>query len=88
MNTNNVLRFLGWASLTYMWLEANCLFFNAIADAINYHNEQTRQKAIEDVKKLLKQKDESESEDESEDESEMVVETVTETIIENTIEDK
>ena len=88
MNTNNVLRFLGWASLTYMWLEANCLFFNAIADAINYHNEQIRQKAIEDVKKLLKQKDESESEDESEDESEMVVETVTETIIENTIEDK
>ena len=69
MNTNSVLRFLGWASLTYMWLEANCLFFNAIADAINYHNEQKRQKAINDVKELLKQKDESESEDESEDES-------------------
>ena len=26
MNTNTVLRFLGWASLTYMWLEANRLF--------------------------------------------------------------
>ena len=40
MNTNTVLRFLGWASLTYMWLEANCMFFKAISDAINYHNEQ------------------------------------------------
>ena len=27
MNTNTVLRFLGWASLTYLWLEANCMFF-------------------------------------------------------------
>ena len=63
MNTNTVLRFLGWAGLTYMWLEANCVFFNAIADAIHQHNEQIRQKAIEDFQ-------ESESEDESEDKSE------------------
>ena len=87
MNSNNVLRFLGCASLTYMWLEANCLFFNAIADAINEHNEQIRQKAIDDVMKFLKQKaiDENEdaSDNASEDESEVVVETVTETIIEN-----
>ena len=34
MNTNNVLGFLGWASLTYMWLKANFLFFNAIIDTI------------------------------------------------------
>ena len=80
MNTNNVLRFLGWAFLTYMWLEANCLFFNAIADTINYHNEQIRQKAIGDFNEFLKQKEESESEDESEDGSEGVVETVTKTI--------
>ena len=88
MNTNNVLRFLGWASLTNMWLEANCLFFNAIADAINYHNEQIRKKAIDDVKEFLKQKtiQENEDESESEDESEVVVETVTETIIKNTNE--
>ena len=58
MNTNTVLRFLGWASLTYMWLEANCMFFNAIADAIFYHNEQIRQKAIDEVKEFLKQKEE------------------------------
>ena len=35
MNTNTVLSFLGWAALTYMWLDVNCRFFNAIADAID-----------------------------------------------------
>ena len=71
MNSNNVLRFLGWAALTYMCLEANCIFVNAIADAIHQHNEEIRQKAIDEAKKLLKQNDESESEDESEDEGEL-----------------
>ena len=66
MNTNTVLCFLGWAGLTYMWLEANCVFFNAIADAIHQHNEQIKQKAIEELNEY---KDESESEDEGEDES-------------------
>ena len=59
MNTNNVLGFLGWASLIYMWLKANFLFFNAIADAIHQHDEQIRQKAIDEFK-------EYESEEESE----------------------
>ena len=81
MNTNTVLRFLGWASLTYFWLQANCMFFNAIADAIHQHNEQIRQMAIEEVNKS---ESESESEDESEDEgilgSEVVETTVTKTI--------
>ena len=53
-----------------MWLEANCMFFNAIADAIHQYNEEIRQKAIEEV-----QDDESKSESESEDESEVMVET-------------
>ena len=75
MNTNTVLRFLGWASLTYMWLEANCMFFNAIADAIHQHNEEIRQKAIEKFKE-----DESESEDESEDEGELESEVVETTV--------
>ena len=78
MNTNTVIRFLGWASLTYMWLKANCMFFKAIADAISHHNEQIRQKAVVEAKELLKQNDESESEAESE----VVVETVTETVTE------
>ena len=63
MNTNTVFRFLGWASLTYLWLKANCVFSNAIANAIHQHNEEIRQKAIENFK-------EDESKDESEDESE------------------
>ena len=85
MNTNNVLRFLGWAALTYMWLEANCLFFNAIADAIYQHNEEIRQKAIENFKKKG-------GEDEGELESEVVETTVTKTFfkilnIHNTMSD-
>ena len=80
MNTNAVLRFLGWAALTYMWLDANCLFFTAIADAIHQHNEQIRLKAFEEAKELLKENDEDESEDEGE-----VVETVTETVTEETV---
>ena len=74
MNTNNVLRFPGWAALTYMWLETNCLFFNAIAVAIHQHNEEIRQKAIENFKE-----DESEDESEGELESEVVETTVTKT---------
>ena len=52
MNTNNVLRFLSWTVLTYMWLESNRLFFIAIADAINNHNEQIRLKRamVKDIK--------------------------------------
>ena len=42
MDTNTTLRFLGWTALTYGWLEANRLFFTAIADAIHHHNEQLR----------------------------------------------
>ena len=55
--------------------EANCMFFNVIADAINCHNEQIRQKAIEEY------------EDASQTVAETVTETVTETIIETTNED-
>ena len=62
-----------------MWLEANRLFFNAIIDTINEHDEQIRQKAVEDFKEVLrrsclrrnKDENEEESEVESEDESEV-----------------
>ena len=83
MNANNVLRFLGWAALAYSWLEANRLFFNAIADAINQHDAQIRRNTIkkydysifmtlEDFKENLKKtlKKYSKADDESEDESE------------------
>ena len=72
IDTNTTYRFLGWAALTYMWLNANRLFFTAIADAIHHHNEQIRLKAFVAAKELLKEnaEDESESESESVDEEE------------------
>ena len=66
MDTNTTLRFLGWAALTYMWLNANRLFFTAIADAIHHHNEQIRLKAFVATKELLNENAEDESESESE----------------------
>ena len=63
MNTNTALHFLGWAALTYMWLNAIRLFFTAIADAIHHHNEEIRLKAFEEANELLKENDEDESED-------------------------
>ena len=81
MNTGTLIRFLGWATLTFSWLEANRLFFNAIANAINEHNEQIRLKMVENCFKLIaKDMCEDESDNKGEDESEVVVETVTETI--------
>ena len=53
-----------------MWLNANCLFFTAIANAIHHHNVQIKLKAFVEAKELLKENDEDESEDESEDEGE------------------
>ena len=74
MNTNTVIRFLGWASLTYLVLEVNCFFLNAVGDAIidaiKHNNKQIRLKAMTDYYELLKRHDRIKSEDESEDESE------------------
>ena len=63
MYTNGFLKFLGWAFLTYSWLNVNFLFFGEIANAIDEHNEHIRRQAIEEYKKAN-----DESEDESEDE--------------------
>ena len=67
MKTDGLLCFLGYAFLTFMWLETNRFFFGAIADLIHAHNEQIRKKAIEEYNEC---EDESgyESEDEIEDE--------------------
>ena len=35
MNTGTFINFFCWAALTFTWLEANRLFFDAIANAIN-----------------------------------------------------
>ena len=39
MKTGSLLFFLGYATLTFMWLEVNRLFFGAIADLVHAHNE-------------------------------------------------
>ena len=62
MNTGTFINFFCWAALTFSWLEANRLFFEAISNAINAHNEQMKQKTtVETVY-------EDESEDENEEE--------------------
>ena len=53
-----------------MWRNINYHYFTTIADLIHAHNEQIRQRAIDDVKEFLRQKALEENEDESEDESE------------------
>ena len=73
MNSGTLINFLGWPALTFSWLEANRLFFNAIVDAINQHDEQIKQQVLENVKEY-ESEDESEDEnkDENKDESEVV----------------
>ena len=78
MKTNTALRFLGWAALTFGWLETNRLFFKAIIDAINEHNEQIRLKTVDycfkmiakEIVEMREDENKNESEDENEDESE------------------
>ena len=65
-STNATLRYLGWFALTYMWLNANCVFFRSILDAIQQHNAQIRQ---ETRLELLRENDKDESGGESECES-------------------
>ena len=66
MKIDGLFCFLGYASLTFMWLETNRLFFGAIADLVHAHNEQIRKKTIEEYNEFLINDDEVESEDESE----------------------
>ena len=67
MKTDGLLCFLGYATLTFMWLQTNRLFFGAIADLVHVHNELIRKKAIDES---LINDGEDESEDESEDDGE------------------
>ena len=73
MNSGTLINFLGWAALTFSWLQANRLFFNAIADAINEHDEQIRLKTVDNCFNRITKAIEvcgDENEDESEDETE------------------
>ena len=67
MNTGTFINFFCWAALTFSWLEANRLFFDAVSNAINGHNEQIRQKTTT-VETTVETVYEDESEDENEEE--------------------
>ena len=43
-----MINFLGWAALTYAWLTANITFAKAIAEAIENHNKEMRDKGYVD----------------------------------------
>ena len=45
---NPAVKFLGWAALTYYWLDANWRFLTAIVQAIQEHNDEIRQRDEED----------------------------------------
>ena len=43
-----MINFLGWAALTYAWLTVNITSANAIAEAIDCHNDDMRDKGYVD----------------------------------------
>ena len=42
MRSHVMINFLGWFALTYAWLTINITFANAIAEAIDRHNDDIR----------------------------------------------
>ena len=48
MKPDSFINFLGWGLFTFAWLDFNYLFFCAIAEAINEHNEQIREQALDE----------------------------------------
>ena len=63
MNPATLVNFLGWAALTYHWLNANLLFAAAINQAIQDHNDAIRQQALQELR--ADPEEEEDSEDES-----------------------
>ena len=48
-NLDAMISFLGWAALTYAWLDINFTFASAICQAISDHNDSIRQEAIQEL---------------------------------------
>ena len=44
MNVDSLITFCGWAALTYFWLHTNFVFFEAIGETIQKHNNKIREK--------------------------------------------
>ena len=63
MNPTTLVNFLGWAALTYYWLNANLNFAAAINQAIQDHNNAIRQQALQE---LLDEQEEEEEENDDE----------------------
>ena len=63
MRTNDLIELLGWAALTYSWLNVNLTFFGSIVDAFVSHNAFIRTQAIKEY---------NDGKDESEDEGDVV----------------
>ena len=64
MNAGSLVNFIGWASLTFMWLKANRFFFSAIVAAIHDHDEQVGINAIVEYEARRDYESEDENEDE------------------------
>ena len=63
MNPTTWINFLGWAALTYYWLNANFRFAAAINQAIRDHNDAIRQQALQELR-AYDADDEEENDDE------------------------
>ena len=62
MNPTTLVNFLGWAALTYYWLNTNLRFAAAINQALQDHNDAIRQQALQELRA-----DPEEDEDEDKD---------------------
>ena len=61
MGLGTFFNFLGWATywghLTYSWLHINLTFASAISQAIQNHNDEIRQKALQELRAKPEAKD-------------------------------
>ena len=49
MGLDTMISFLGWATLTYSWLNVNLAFAAAICQAIDNHNVAIRQEVLQEL---------------------------------------
>ena len=57
MGLGTFFNFLCWATLTYSWLHVNLTFASAISQAIQNHNDEIRQKALQELRAEPEAKD-------------------------------
>ena len=57
MGLGTFFNFLGWATLTYSWLHINLTFASAISQALQNHNDEIRQKSLQELRAEPEAKD-------------------------------